>query len=225
MKRRQLLEGAVAGTAAVAAADMAAPSAAAKAAPRKTRLKAGHQHQHSDEVLRSLAAFGVVHICSGLPSRVMDENWSVEGLSRLKERVEAFGIALDMVPMPLSSSRIEQAENPNIMLGKSPERDREIDQICRMIQNAAKAGIPAVKYNMSILGVVRTDSTRGRGGARYSTFVYDQAKQDGLTAAGRVSADMMWERITYFLERVVPVAEASKVRLCCHPHDPGMPPD
>jgi mannonate dehydratase len=42
-----------------------------------------------------------------------------------------------------------------------------------MIQNAAKAGIPAVKYNMSILGVVRTDSTRGRGGARYSTFVYD----------------------------------------------------
>ena len=34
----------------------------------------------------------------------------------------------------------------------------------------------------------------------------------------------MWERITYFLKRVVPVAEESKVRLCCHPHDPGMPP-
>jgi mannonate dehydratase len=225
MNRRQLLEGAVAGAAALAGTRPGAPAAAAKAAPRKSRLKAGHQHQHSEEVLRSLAAFGVGHTCSGLLSRVMDENWSAEGLSRLKERVEAFGIALDMVPLPLSSSRIEQAENPNIMLGKSPERDREIDQICRMIQNAAKAGIPAVKYNMSILGVVRTDSTRGRGGARYSTFVYDQAKQDGLTAAGRVSADMMWERITYFLERVVPVAEASKVRLCCHPHDPGMPPD
>jgi mannonate dehydratase len=34
----------------------------------------------------------------------------------------------------------------------------------------------------------------------------------------------MWERITYFLERVVPVAEASKVRLACHPHDPLTPP-
>ena len=33
----------------------------------------------------------------------------------------------------------------------------------------------------------------------------------------------MWERITYFLKRVVPVAEECKVRLCCHPHDPGMP--
>ena len=52
------------------------------------------------------------------------------------------------------------------MLGKSPERDREIDQICQMIRNAAKAGIPAVKYNLTILGVVRTESTRGRGGAR-----------------------------------------------------------
>ena len=33
----------------------------------------------------------------------------------------------------------------------------------------------------------------------------------------------MWERITYFLKRVVPVAEECKVRICCHPHDPGMP--
>jgi mannonate dehydratase len=72
---------------------------------------------------------------------------------------------------------------------------------------------------------VRTESTRGRGGARYSTFVYDQANQDSLTEAGPVSADTFWERITYFLERVVPVAEASKVRIACHPHDPGMPLD
>jgi mannonate dehydratase len=28
----------------------------------------------------------------------------------------------------------------------------------------------------------------------------------------------------YFLERVVPVAEANKVRLACHPHDPYTPP-
>jgi mannonate dehydratase len=39
-----------------------------------------------------------------------------------------------------------------------------------------------------------------------------------------VSADEFWERITYFLERVVPVATAAKVRLACHPHDPMTPP-
>ena len=47
------------------------------------------------------------------------------------------------------------------MLGKSPERDREIDDICQMIRNAAKAGIPALKYNLTILGVVRTEPHAG----------------------------------------------------------------
>jgi len=112
------------------------------------------------------------------------------------------------------------------MLGKSPERDREIDDICQMIRNAAAAGIQALKYNMSILGVVRTAPTTGRGGASYSTFVYEKAKQDPpLTEAGPVGADEYRERITYFLKRVIPVAEEYKVRMACHPHDPGMPRD
>jgi mannonate dehydratase len=93
-----------------------------------------------------------------------------------------------------------------------------------MIRNCAAAGIPMVKYNMSILGVVRTQPTRGRGGAKYSTFRYREAKQDPpLTEAGPVSADAAWDRITYFLKRVVPVATEEKVKMACHPHDPGMP--
>jgi mannonate dehydratase len=188
-------------------------------------MKAGHQNHSSDADLRVLAAFGVNHICAALPSPTFDQNWSVAGLTRLRKRVESFGIQLAMVPLPLSSFYIGRAENPHIMLGKSPERDREIGQICQMIRNVAAAGIPAVKYNLTILGVVRTESTRGRGGARYSTFSYDQAKQDRPPVeSGPVSEEQMWERITYFLQRVVPVAQECKVRLCCHPHDPAMPP-
>jgi mannonate dehydratase len=195
-----------------------------KAEAPRSGLKVGTQHGCSDEILTVLAALGVNHICSDLPSERLDERWSVEGLTKLRERVESFGIHLDFVPLPLSSHDITRAENPNIMLGKSPERDREIDDICRMIRNASRAGIPALKYNMSILGVVRTEPTSGRGGARYSTFSYAKAKQEpALTEAGPVPADVYWERITYFLDRVVPVAEEHKVRLACHPHDPGMP--
>jgi mannonate dehydratase len=173
-----------------------------------------------------LAAFGVNHICSALPSRTFDEAWSVAGLKRLRGQVESFGIKLECVPLPLSSSYITRAESPHIMLGQSPERDREIEQLCRMIRNAAEAGIPMVKYNLTLLGVVRTEPSVGRGGARYSTFVYEKAKQDPpLTEAGRVTEQMMWDRITYFLERVVPVAEECKVKIACHPHDPGMPKD
>jgi mannonate dehydratase len=218
VNRRQFISGTV------AAATLRPSLAAQPRQPRtKALLKAGHQHHSSDADLRVLSALGVSHICSALPSRTFDRDWSVESLSRLRERVAGFGIKLDMLPLPLSSSVIGRAENPQIMLGRSPERDREIEQICQMIRNAAKAGIPAVKYNLTILGVVRTASTPGRGGARYSTFVHSKARQEPLTEAGQVSAAMMWERITYFLKRVVPVAEEYKVRLCCHPHDPGMP--
>ena len=92
-----------------------------------------------------------------------------------------------------------------------------------MIRNTARAGIPSAKYNRR-LGVPRTETTLGRGRARYSTFVYTSGKQDPpLTIAGPVDADIYWERITYFLKRVVPVAEQHKVRLACHPQDPGLP--
>jgi mannonate dehydratase len=224
MNRRGFLQGALAGATALGVGG-AEPEQKDKPA-KKALMKAGHQNHSSDADLRVLAALGVNHICSSLPSRTFDDNWSEEGLVKLRERVEGFGVKLDMVPLPLSSSPIGRAENPNIMLGKSPERDREIDQICKMIRNVSKAGIPAVKYNLTILGVVRTGTSKGRGGARYSTFVYDQAKdKEGEPPAesGAVSEEQMWERITYFLKRVVPVAEECKVRLCCHPHDPGMP--
>jgi mannonate dehydratase len=200
-----------------------APFAAAATAGQ---MKLGTQNDSSDAALKVLAALGVNHLCSTLPSPRFDENWSVAGLTRLRQRVESFGLKLEMVPLPLSSAYITKSENPNIMLGKSPERDREIADICKMIRNCAAAGIPSPKYNMSILGVVRTGTSPGRGGARYSTFIYDQAKQEPpLTEAGPVSAAQAWERITYFLDRVVPVANEAKVRIACHPHDPGMPAD
>jgi mannonate dehydratase len=44
------------------------------------------------------------------------------------------------------------------------------------------------------------------------------------TMAGVVNEEENWARIAYFLERVVPVAEAHRVRLACHPHDPYTPP-
>jgi mannonate dehydratase len=227
MERRDFVRLAGCGLAAGAAAAGTPLEAVQSTRPAsKGQMKVGTQHGDSDEILRVMAGFGVNHICSRLPSVKFDNQWSVESLTRLRERVESFGLALDIVPLPLSSNDIETFENPNIMLGKSPERDRELDDICQMIRNTARAGIPGLKYNLTFLGVVRTSPTRGRGGAEYSTFVYDQAKQEPpLTKAGPVDADAYWERITYFLERVVPVAEEYKVKLAFHPQDPAMPAD
>ena len=200
-----------------------APAASAAASP-KARMVVGTQHGHTDAILRACAAFGVNNICSGLPSEKMDEAWSVDGLSKLRETVASHGISLDMVPLPMSSSEISRAEMPAIYLGASPARDRNIDDICQMIRNCARAGIMQVKYNFTLIGIPRSGTAPGRGRSRYSEFVYERAKQDPpLTVAGTVDADTYWERITYFLERVVPVAEEYKVKMGCHPQDPGVP--
>jgi mannonate dehydratase len=190
----------------------------------RVKMKVGTQHGHTDAILRACAAFGVNNICSGLPSAKMDEAWSVEGLSKLRDSVAAHGISLDMVPLPMSSSEISRAEMPAIYLGQNPERDRNIDDICQMIRNCARAGIMQVKYNFTLIGIPRSGTAAGRGGSQYSEFVFEKAKQDPpLTIAGKVGADTYWERITYFLERVVPVAEEYKVKMGCHPQDPGVP--
>ena len=190
----------------------------------KLKMKVGTQHGHSDAILRACAAFGVNNICSGLPSAKIDDAWSIEGLSKLRDTVASHGISLDMVPLPMSSSEISRAELPAIYLDKSPERDRAIDDICQLIRNCAKAGIMQVKYNFTLIGIPRSGTAKGRGPSRYSEFVFERAKQDPpLTIAGKVNADTYWERITYFLERVVPVAEEYKVKMGCHPQDPGVP--
>ncbi|MBI4626457.1 MAG: mannonate dehydratase [Verrucomicrobia bacterium] len=230
IRRRDFLSGAVAGAAAAGLATAAGCSTAggvvSGGARRPVLMHAGHQHDHTEPTLRALAAFGVSHICSGRLSREVDKDWSVDALTRLRKFVESFGIKLDCVPLPMSSSYITRAEMPEILLAKDPERDRAIEDICRMIRHAGRAGIPMVKYNLTFIGVVRTERTTGRGGASLSTFDYTQSKQEPpLTEAGRITEEIYWDRIAYFLQRVVPVADEAKVRIACHPQDPGMPKD
>jgi mannonate dehydratase len=234
MNRREFVRLAGAGVSAGTLAEaMAAAQVAKNPAPSgivapttspNVKMRVGTQHGHSDAILRACAAFGVNSICSGLPSSKPDEAWSVESLSRLREVVASYGIALEMVPLPMSSVEISRAEMPAIYLAGGPERERSIDEICRMIRNCAGAGIFQVKYNFTLIGIPRSGTAPGRGRSRYSEFVYERAKQDPpLTIAGHVDADTYWERITHFLERVVPVAEEYKVKMGCHPQDPGVP--
>ena len=226
MQRREFLKAAGLGALGMQTGCATATPEAAPSSGRRGLMKLGTQQASpGDEMLRYFAQFGVRNICGTPPKPGPKGAWLVDDLLRLRERVESFGISLDFLPLPMSAAVLSKAENPNILLGKSPERDREIDVLCENIRAAAKAGIPALKYNLTLLGVVRTGRTPGRGGTTYSSFDYEKTAktEEKLTDAGRVGADEMWERITYFLERVVPVATEHKVRLACHPNDPRVP--
>lgn len=182
----------------------------------------------TEEHFAFLARFGVRHVCAspviGEPGRLCP---TIEELSRLREMVERHGIALEMTDSPLlRSTLIDVEKHPAIMLGISPERDRDIEAFQQLLRNCATVGIGTVKYNMSLLGVVRNRAETGRGGVEYSGWKLGvDAQPPTLTRAGEVDESVYWERIRYFLERVVPVANECKVRIACHPHDPGLPAD
>ncbi len=182
----------------------------------------GTQNITRDEDFRVLAQLGVRHVCADPAGN--PHEWSEDQLWRHRERIESFGLTLDMVQLPLSARPIEEQDSPGILTA-GPTRDREINSICRLIERLARVGIPTAKYNLNILGVPRSEREAGRGGSSNAAFRWDRMNHDApATLAGVLSEDGSWERIDYFLERVVPVATQNRIRLACHPHDPYTPP-
>jgi mannonate dehydratase len=200
----------------------------AKAGIKPMLMKVGCQHGGTGkENLEFIARHGVYNLDGGSPKPIEGVGWDLEDSLAMGEACEKYGISLDAYHLPLSSAGIDKISTPNIMLGKSPERDREIEMIQQMISVAGKTGVRTLNYNTIILEILRTGRTVDptRGNASYSTWNYEEAlKQNNpKTIAGDVSIEDMYERITYFLDRVLPVAEEYNVRLANHIADPPAP--
>ncbi len=225
MNRRSFVTSMGAGLAAAAAA---APGTSSRAAtPAPVRMKLGCQSGSSEKHLRFFKRHGVNHICGRPGNPANGRMWTNDELASFKDLVESHAISLEMIEPPfLASTHVDRTGRPAIVLGQSPERDRDIEDIQNLIRHCARVSIPAIKYNLCLLGVLRTDPAVGRGGIRESTWHLSEAGEQAkrMTRAGRVTADIFWERIEYFLVRVIPVAEEYKVRMACHPHDPSVPP-
>ncbi len=194
-------------------------------ANKKVLMKVGCQSGGtSKENLELKARHGVFNMDGGAPKYIKGKGWDLDESMQKREACEKYGISLDAYHLTLTSAGIDKVETPNIMLGKSPERDREIEDIQQMISVAGKTGVHCLNYNTIILPILRTGQTVDpkRGNASYNTWNYQEAikKNEGLTRAGVVTKDMMFERITYLLDRILPVAEEYKVRLANHIADP-----
>jgi mannonate dehydratase len=224
--RRQFISST--GAAGLALTSITPGRASAAKAAKHVAFKLGCQSAPTNDThLKYLARYGVRNIC-GYPEIADGRLYAtVDELSRMRDLAEKNGITIDCVAPPfLASSHIDREKHPAIMLAQSPQRDRDIESMQTLIKNCAQVGLPSIKYNMSILGVLRIGRTQGRGDAMYSTWKFAEAHPEPpLTRAGHVDADMFWERITYFLDHVIPVANENKIRMACHPHDPGVPPE
>ena len=188
-----------------------------KAKPKKVLMKVGCQSGGTtEENLQLKGRCGVYNIDGGSPKFIPGVGWDLEDSFRKRDACEKYGISLDAYHWALTSAGIDKVSVPNVMLGKSPERDREIDMLNQMIMVAGKTGVKVMNYNTTILPVLRTGKTvdSKRGNAEYSTWNYAEAlkRNDPKTIAGDVDIDEMFERITYLLDRTLPVAKEYNVK-------------
>lgn len=195
---------------------------------KKVLMKVGCQHGGTGkENLEYLARHGVFNMDGGSPKFIEGVGWDLEDSLAKQEACGKYGIKINAYHLPLSSAGIERVGTPNIMLGKSPERDREIELIQQMIEVAGKSDIGLLLYNTTIHRILRTGHTLdpARGNASYSTWNYEEATGKGAPhpVAGTVEIDEVYERITYLLDRILPVAEEFKIKLGNHIADPPTP--
>ena len=158
MKRSNFLKAITAGSAGAAIFGSDHAKAATKPVPpKKVLMKVGCQSGGTSvENLEFKARHGVFNIDGGSPITIPGKGWDLEDSLKKKEACEKYGISLDAYHYPLTSAGIDKVAYPNVMLGKSPERDREIEILQQMIQVAGKSGIKVLNYNTTILPVLRT---------------------------------------------------------------------
>ncbi|OPX21378.1 MAG: mannonate dehydratase [Candidatus Latescibacterota bacterium] len=176
----------------------------------------------SEETLLFARQFGATHLMVPL-GLFMDERQRGPvrrpELLKAKKRVEAYGLRIGVGLLPQAVG----TQHWNIRLGR-PERKQEIVDVCQSIEIVGGEGIPVVEYVFNLAAVFGSERRPvARGGAMTRTFDYDQAKQAPAEPEFAASEEEVWERITYFLEQVVPVAEKAGVKLACHHDDPPVP--
>jgi mannonate dehydratase len=150
--------------------------------------------------------------------RKIPRNQYAEALAKVKASYEESRITIAGVEShPVAAEKIK--------LGL-PGRDEEISNYCAAIEALGKVGIPMCCYNfMAGIGWYRTKTDISeRGGALSSEFDNQIAKKQGLTRWGRISEEKIWKNITYFLKRIIPVAEKAGVKMALHPDDPPISP-
>ncbi len=192
------------------------------------RLSMGHVDSYDERVgafARQLGLSGVqLHNPDNLTAP--DGYWPVDQLQAIAARCAADGLRIDGL------ENVSPANFYKIQRGLDG-RDEQIENFCTTLRNMGEAGLDTLGYNFLVTYVWRTRMrAEGRGGAVVTEFDLADALRDGNALAGyklvpgeveqTIDEDTLWANHQYFLDAVLPVAEASGVRLALHPDDPPV---
>ena len=220
MQRREFSRSLAIG-AAVAGASTGAPAQTPRAPRKNTLMHVGGDYHSvagsgitSKENLEYNLRYGVKHLTAQVRNRP-DGGWDADELKKMKDDCDKYGVDFEAIRMSADY----------ITLRKGPERDRELDSILGNIEKASQVGVKIITYHWTVIPIRRNKQTPGRGRVTYASFkLEDNWKDLPVGKSGEVSSEDYWERITYFLQKVIPVAKQYGVRMACHPYDPpGLP--
>lgn len=164
---------------------------------------------------------GVDYAVGGLPERAMlegsEQPWDYRPLLRMKQGYEAGGFRLAVIE---ARPPLERAKRG------LPGRDEEIAAVCTLLENMGRLGIKVWCYEwMAGFNWLRTSTTTpSRGGSLVTSFDRAEAEKLGPPETGPISEAELWDSLSYFLQRVLPVAEQAGVKLSMHPDDPPVSP-
>lgn len=141
----------------------------------------------------------------------------VEDLEKLVAEAGQSDMKVSVVEGYLPIDRIQLAQDG---------REEQLEELVRLVRSMAACGVGVLCYNwMALTDWTRTSlTTPGRGGALCTEFNRELAEEMGAIEAPERSEEQLWESLAWFLERILPVAEAEGIRLAMHPDDPPLSP-
>lgn len=183
----------------------------------------GHNKDNADQPIGDKKGWGK----AGNPNEI----WTYRELMALKKEINSHGLELEGI------ENFDPAHWHDILLD-GPKKQSQMENLKQLIRNVGKAGIPVFGYNFSLAGVSsRMQGPYARGGAvsvgmegvdttpipngMVWNMVYDEGAPEGTLP--KIDHNELWERLRYFLNEILPVAEEAGVQMAAHPDDPPMP--
>ena len=160
--------------------------------------------------------------------------WDFEFLSSLKKEMNDHNLVFEAI------ENFNPLHWHDILLD-GPKKNDQIEGLKRLLQNMGKVGIPIMGYCFSLAGVWGWERGEFARGKAESVALIEGSRDfqepipDGMIWNMRyrqgdpnkfvphTSEDEVWERLEFFLNNLLPVAEENNVSLAAHPNDPPLP--
>lgn len=138
--------------------------------------------------------------------------WDLDQMKRMQDDCHNADMVLECIRM----------SSAYIAMKPGPDRERFLDVLRENIRKVSQAGCTLVSHHWTMIPIMRNFNATGRGGSRYVGFKLEPNWQQlPQGPSGHVSSDDYWERIDTFLRAVIPTCKEYKIKLACHPYDPG----